>query len=168
MKLIRSFLASTAAIALVMGGAACSRSRDASTPSSSVQTPAPAAERVNPGSGYFGAAPENVNRSTPPTGMGGGPSSKDTSGGSSMGIDQSGSGTSGTGSSGAGMDMSGSGSTDMGTGIGGGPTEGGSTDDASCAPGSKDMKKKDKSKSGNGNGSTGNEKGSGSTGGTVK
>jgi hypothetical protein len=167
-KLIKSVLGATAALALVTVGVACGSSKNASSPA--VQSPAPAAERVNPGAGYFGNAEENVNRppSTAPTGMGGGPASD--AAGSSMGIDQSGggsmdtpSGTSGTGSTGTGMDMSGSGSTGS-TGTG---------DDMTKEPDSK-TKSKEKSKTkpksdSSGTDSTGDsDKGSGSTGGTMK
>jgi hypothetical protein len=127
-KLINSALtimgATTAALALVVGGAACSRSRSATTPSRSVQTPAPAAERVNPGSGYFGAAPENVNRpsTTPPTGMGGGPGSTmdQPSGGSSMGLEESGDAGPGTSGTGPGTEVDMTGDSEKGSGTTGG------------------------------------------------
>jgi hypothetical protein len=170
-KLIHSVLGTAAALALVTGAAACSKSRNANAPSS-VQTPAPAAERVNPGSGYFGNAPENVNRESPPTGMGGGPTSG-TSNDSEMGIDQSGgsmgtdmgSGTSGTGSTGTGSDMTGHDGSMGGTG--GGPGDEGGM----MGPGDAGVpKSKPKSKSGNGSTGDmgGSDKGSGSTGGTMK
>jgi hypothetical protein len=141
-KLIHSVLGTIAAIALV-GGVACSRSRDANTPST--QTEAPAAERVNPGSGYFGSAPENTNRQSTPNAIGGGPASGADSSGSSMGIEQ-GTGTSGTGATGTDMSMSGGGDA--------GPKAMPKSDTNGGSPG---MEKGD-----------GSEKGSGSTGGTTK
>ncbi len=127
-NVIHTVLGISAVVALVIGGAACSRSREANTPSS-VQTPTPTAERVNPGPGYYGTAPENTNRPTTPSGIGGGPSGVDQSGAGmgttgSQGTDSTGAGSMG-GTDNSGMGTSGS-DAGVGVGTGGSDATGGS------------------------------------------
>jgi hypothetical protein len=85
--MIRKLIVPLCAAALLVGSAACSRSREASPPpktGATYQTPAKPADNMNAGVGYNGGDPENINRGSAPTGTGGGPGNEsgamDTSG----------------------------------------------------------------------------------------
>jgi hypothetical protein len=76
--MIRKLIVPLCAAAVLVGSAACSRSREASAPpktGATYQTPAKPADNMNAGVGYNGGDPENINRGSTPSGTGGGPES---------------------------------------------------------------------------------------------
>ncbi|MBI2392978.1 MAG: hypothetical protein HYV09_25570 [Deltaproteobacteria bacterium] len=147
-KLISSMLGAAAALTLVAGGAACSRSNDrqVTAPSPGYQRPSSGVGATTAGPAY-GTVNENTNRdTTTPSGVGGGPQPT----GMGPGIDPSGGSMGGsTDTSGSSGGSTGSGTSGDTTGIGGSPGDTDTSGSGGTTGGTgPETKKKGKPKSG--------------------